>query len=138
MVLIITDYNRFAVAFKTALWISVAKIQYYIKFIKIIKMTDKSFQIYQDQPFIPKDSKVMYNLWFIYPHRTLLSFTVESIDILRASAWLFIECICHCSFVLCCYQHGRDTANYCNYCYVTAMTFEMNTDFEKHFMHPFC
>lgn len=43
-------------------------------------MTDKSFQIYEDQPFIPKDSKVTYNFWFIYPHK-ILSFIVESIDI---------------------------------------------------------
>lgn len=100
-------------------------------------MTHKSFQIYQDQPFIPKDYKVMCNLWFIYPHRILLSFIVESIDILTASAWLFIEYICRCSSVLCCYQHGRNTGNYCNYYCVTAMTFEMNTNFEEHFIHPF-
>lgn len=100
-------------------------------------MTDKSFQIYQDWPFIPKDSKVMYNLCFICLHRTLLPLIVESIDMLTVSAQLFIECICHCSFVLCCYHHGRNIANYCNYYYVTD-TFEMNTNFEKHFMNPFC
>lgn len=101
-------------------------------------MTDKLLQIYEGQPFIPKDSKAMNNLWFICLHRTLLSFITEGTDMLTVSARLFIECICHCSIVLCCYQHGRNTANYCNYYYVAAMTFEMNTNFEKYFIHPFC
>lgn len=54
------------------------------------------------------------------------------------NAWQFLELICHCSFVLYHYQHGRNAANYCNYYYVTAMTVEMNTNFENNFIHPFC
>lgn len=57
---------------------------------------------------------------------------------LTVNAWPFLEGTCHCCFVLYCYERGRDTANYYNYYYVTAMTVEMNTNFEKHFIHLFC
>lgn len=80
----------------------------------------------------------MYSLRFIHPRRAVLAFPVESIDILTVNAWPFLERICHCSFVLYCYQRGRNTANYCNYYSVTAVTVETNTNFEKRFIHPFC